>query len=718
MRVRDRVATCARMPDRCFEWFEYKGRAPPREGASHSHLYPGPILSDRLVFACSCERTMSLDTAVMGQACGGELRTADQLCGRELDRFREALATGRPVTVSCTLQAPLFDEVAEEAGAEDRVAYAKIRETAGWSSDAAAAGPKMAALLAAAAEPLPDAATVALESRGVALIYGRDEVAVEAGRRLAEHLDITVLLTRPGEIPPLHRNAFPVLQGTIRTAKGYLGAFELGIDDYALPAPSSRTHLVFGAPRNGAVSTCDLVIDLSAGAPLFPAHAVRSGYLRADPGDPAAVERVLAEASHLVGTFDKPRFIDFHGDLCAHSRSRITGCTRCLDVCPTGAIAPAGDTVHIDPYVCAGCGSCAAICPTGAAAYALPTSDALMRRLRSLMRAYRKAGGQNALVLVHDGDHGEPLIDALGRYGDGLPAHVLPVQVNEVTQIGPEVIAALFAYGAAGIRLLARARAKHDLEPLYRTLTLGETLAQALGYGAEDGGRLVETIETDDPDLLGAALRQATPGRQAAVPAGLLFLGNKREVLRHTFRGMHSAAPAPVDRVPLAAGAPFGGLDFRVADCTLCLACVSACPTHALSDSAEQPLLGFEESLCVQCGLCAATCPEDVIALRPQVDFAAWAAPRRVVKEEEPFCCTQCAKPFGTRSTIERIVERLRERHWMFSGAGGEARLQALSMCEDCRVEVAVNQGFDPHAAPERDKPRTTEDYLRARAGS
>ena len=98
MRVRDRVATCARMPDRCFEWFEYKGRAPPREGASHSHLYPGPILSDRLVFACSCERTMSLDTAVMGQACGGELRTADQLCGRELDRFREALATGRPVT--------------------------------------------------------------------------------------------------------------------------------------------------------------------------------------------------------------------------------------------------------------------------------------------------------------------------------------------------------------------------------------------------------------------------------------------------------------------------------------------------------------------------------------------------------------------------------------------------------------------------------------------
>jgi hypothetical protein len=35
-------------------------------------------------------------------------------------------------------------------------------------------------------------------------------------------------------------------------------------------------------------------------------------------------------------------------------------------------------------------------------------------------------------------------------------------------------------------------------------------------------------------------------------------------------------------------------------------------------------------------------------------------------------------------------------------------------MCDDCRVEAALNQGFDPHAAPPA-KPRTTEDYLRER---
>src|SRR5262249_2188054 len=117
---------------------------------------------------------------------------------------------------------------------------------------------------------------------------------------------------------------------------------------------------------NGAISRCDILLDLSGGSPLFTAPDLRDGYLRADPGDPAAVLSAVLEARDLVGTFDKPRYITFHDDLCAHSRSRITGCTRCLELCPAGAIAPAGDHVAIDPNICAGCGQCAAACPTGA----------------------------------------------------------------------------------------------------------------------------------------------------------------------------------------------------------------------------------------------------------------------------------------------------------------------------------------------------------------
>lgn len=654
---------------------------------------------------------MPLDADALAQACPGRLHTADQLCRRELERFKAAVAAGIDVTVGCTQEAPLFSEAAEELGAGDRVLFANIREAAGWSRDGAAAGPKMAALLAAAAEPMPPVGTVAMTSAGVALVYGRDEVAIEAGRRLAEHLDVTVLLSRPGELIPPRATEFPVLKGTVAAAKGHLGAFELRIDDYALPSPSSRRALRFGVARDGATSTCDVILDLSGGLPLFPAHEVRHGYLRADPRDPAAVERILFQASHLVGEFDKPRFVQMREGLCAHSRSRITGCTRCLEVCPTGAITPAGNHVAIDPYVCAGCGSCAAVCPTGAAAYALPPADGLVRRLRTLLRVYCEAGGRDAVVLFHDGDHGAPLIDALARFGDGLPANVLPVQVNEVSQIGPETLAAFFAYGGAGARLLVRGRPKHDLAPMRRVVELSNTATEALGYGAA----VVRILETDDPDALRGALDAAPPGRATERPASFLVASDKRGLLDLAFRELRLAAPEPVDLIPLAAGAPFGGLDFEVEACTLCHACVGACPTNALSDDPDRPLLSFDESLCVQCGLCARTCPENVITLRPQIDYAAWEAGRRVVKEEEPFHCIACAKPFGTRSAIERVAAKLRDRHWMFSGTAGQDRLRVLQMCENCRVEAAVGENLDPHA-PERPAPRTTDDYLRERA--
>src|SRR6202022_2895916 len=108
-----------------------------------------------------------------------------------------------------------------------------------------------------------------------------------------------------------------------------------------------------------------------------------------------------------------------------------------------------------------GCGSCASACPTGAASYSLPSAEALMRRLRTLLQTYRKAGGSSAIVLFHDGDHGDALIDALARFGAGLPANVLPLRVNEVTQLGPESIAAVFAYGGCGVAMVTRGRARH-----------------------------------------------------------------------------------------------------------------------------------------------------------------------------------------------------------------------------------------------------------------
>ena len=338
-----------------------------------------------------------------------------------------------------------------------------------------------------------------------------------------------------------------MVKGIIRQAKGYLGAFELTIDGYATPAPSSRGELKFGPARNDAKSRCDILLDLSGGAPLFPAADLRDGYLRADPGDPAAVLRAVLKARDLTGSFDKPRYVTFTEDLCAHSRSKIVGCRRCLDLCPTGAITPNGDHVAIDEQICAGCGQCAAACPTGAAAYALPPSDALLRQLRTLLSAYRQAGGKQAVFMFHDAEHGGELIDALARHGDGLPANVLPVAVNEVTQVGLEAVAAAFAYGASAVRLLTRAKPRHDTAGLAQTVALAQPILTGLGFA----GARVASIETDDPDALGQALRAIPAMDGAAKPATFAAAGGKRDVVRQALRELHGVAPTPVDIVPL-----------------------------------------------------------------------------------------------------------------------------------------------------------------------
>jgi ferredoxin len=680
----------------------YMGRTQP---PSLEITMPAPIL-----VACSCENTMPVDGEAIRKACpGATVQTADNLCRRQIALFETLLEETDRLVIGCAQEAPPFSAAAEEAGYEGALAFRNLRETAGWSDQAADAGPKMGALLASGLEP--DAAPRLHEatSEGVVLVYGRDETAISVGRALAGELDVTVLLTGETPVAPPRVTDFPVARGRIAAAQGALGGFTLTLDGFARPRPSSRATLIWGEARDGAVSRCDILVDVSGGRALFDAADLRAGYLRADPAMPAQVEKIAREALALVGQFDKERAIDFRADLCAHSRNRKIGCRRCLDLCPTGAIQPAGDHVAIDPMICAGCGQCASACPTGAAGYDLPPADATMRGVRRMVRAYAAGGGADALILFHDRAHGTELIDALARFGPGLPAYVLPVEVEETTSVGPETVLAALAWGATGVGLLTRARPRHDIRGLAQTVALTDAVATGLGYGAG----VVRVLAFDDPDALRTALDEFPPGEASRAPASFEPRGRKRDLLNVTLAELHAAAPAPAPRIELAEGAPLGGLSIDTGGCTLCLACVSVCPTGALGDDAERPLLSFDESLCVQCGLCAATCPEKVIALSPRLDFEARAAGRVTVKTEEPALCVSCGKAFGSKSSIERVAAKL-AGHWMYRD--DPARLDVVRMCEDCRIQKSVAEGFDPHGAPDRPRVRTAQDYLRERA--
>ncbi len=166
-------------------------------------------------------------------------------------------------------------------------------------------------------------------------------------------------------------------------------------------------------------------------------------------------------------------------------------------------------------------------------------------------------------------------------------------------------------------------------------------------------------------------------------PPATFNLGNaKRASLEFVFDHLIRHAPAKAQEIALERGAPFGTVIVNKETCTLCMACVGACPENALLDSKEFPKLKFIERNCVQCGLCEKTCPENAITLTPRLLCTAEARNERVLNEAETFACVKCGKPFATKQMIENMLGKL-VSHSMFGETGA---LDRLKMCADCRV--------------------------------
>jgi len=668
-------------------------------------------MSNKRCLVCNCEKSMPLDQKKLSKAVGADVDNIFMsLCRAQLGSFEAALDSGDALTIACTQEAPLFSEVAEEAGHDAAIRFVNIRENAGWSKNADKAAPKIAALLKGAEfEPAP-ARLKSINSDGLCLVYGSGDQALEIAQLLNQRLSVSLLLSGNEDMVLPSVADIPVYRGNIAIAEGSFGAFSLTIDNYAPLRPSSRESMDFAVARNGAETHCSLILDLSGNTPLFTGHRHRDGYVRVDPGDPAAVLKAAFELNDMVGAYEKPIYVDYNAETCAHGRSQKTGCNKCLDVCPAGAISDAGDTIEIDSGICGGCGSCHAVCPTGSVSYQYPSQTDMLQRMQMMLSAYSAAGGKNPVLLLHDEKHGTEMISAIARFGDGLPANVIPIALHATTVAGhPEMLGAI-ANGAARVLILTDPTREDELLGLQNESALAIAVLDALKLS--DTSRIEVICETD-PDRVEQILWNSST-LKALKTAIFEPRGSKRDVARTIFANLHGISKQKPDTISLPENAPYGRVEVDTGACTLCMACTSACPANAITDTPGEPKLRFTEAACVQCGLCVNTCPEKALSLLPQLNFTASAMQAETLYEEEPFNCISCGTPFATKSTIDRITSQLAGKHSMFAN---EERSRLIKMCENCRVEAQANSSEDPFVAGSRPKPRTTEDYLAAEKG-
>lgn len=676
----------------------------------------------RPLHLCNCNGSIPIDVSRLpALASGTPVRTA--LCRSELGAFEASLAPGAHPIVACTQEAALFAEVAEAAGVA--VQCFNIREQAGWSEEGAAAMPKIAALIAEAMLPGPEPVpSVSLSAGNRLLIIGEAGVALAWAERLAGRFAVSVLITSstPGAALPVARD-FPVWSGGALRIAGHLGAFALDwqqlnpIDldlcvrcnacvkacpegaigfDYQVDAGRCTGHraCVASCTVTGAIDFArtdvarsaqfDLVLDLGA-TPLWSGFELPQGYAAPgrDPLDQALAVQALGD---WVGQFEKPRYVALEPRLCAHSRARKSGCTNCIDVCATRAIGSAGDHVAIDPYLCQGCGTCSSVCPTGAIALQYPRLADIGARVRAVLAAFRDAGGEAPMLppmlLFHAETAGRGVIDELARRGRGLPARTIPLASWSSDAIGPELLLAAIALGACQVAVLTVGEAESgaDDAPLRAQAAWVQTILSGLGYGGEHV-RIVRCADRNDWKTLESALWDWSPAVGVTRPAGFQLAARKRDTLDLAIRHLADQAPAPVVEIALNAGAPFGAIAVSEA-CTVCMACVGACPASALSAAPDAYRLDFLERNCVQCGLCEASCPERAITLVPRLRLDDSARRSRPLREAETFCCEACGKAMGAKPIIEAMFARL-SGHAMFAS---ETERRRLKLCADCRV--------------------------------
>jgi ferredoxin len=539
-------------------------------------------------------------------------------------------------------------------------------------------GRARAAALRAHAPADAGVGTVGYSSRGNLLIIGALPQAAACARGLQPPLQC-VLLTEPGcaqkaAVPP----GVILVEGCLNRLDGHLGKFAASIDcDGRALNPA---HL-FGA----ADDFVDLVLDLSA-TPFLDHEVPPPGYYA--PRDPQATDAVVDELRALVGEFEKPKYFVYNPDICAHGRSGLAGCRRCIDACPTQAIRSLGEVIEVDAYLCQGAGSCASACPSGAIRYAYPGPGTLLTSVRDALNRYRHAGGSDAQVMFFDAASGRQTLEVLaGR----LPESVLPFQIEEPGSVGMDTWLATLAYGARRVVLFTTGTIPRSvLREMSLQISYTRAILSGMGY-QRDCLQLVLNGDRDDNLIETFGCELAQP---AIAPAGFQPFDEKRTTLDLAIAHLYAQAPDPRSLADLPDDAPFGAIDIDSGLCTLCMACVSVCPSRALHAGNDRPALQFIESNCVQCGLCHTACPEDAVRLLPRVNYdRVQSRELRTLHEAQPFRCIRCGKPFATRAVVQRMTERLVD-HWMFADDKARRRIQ---MCQDCKVLDIFEQEGNPN---------------------
>lgn len=351
-------------------------------------------------------------------------------------------------------------------------------------------------------------------------------------------------------------------------------------------------------------------------------------------------------------------------DRCLRGRYPRSGCRRCADACPAGAIALHPHGLIVEPS-CVGCEACLPACPSEALALAPEVREARRRRLQ---------GGEETVTFtcLRHGARARATVAMGCLAGLSLADLLAPLAAgtHRVCLLRSDCDGCVLRGGMDRYRSTLL-QARH----LLRTLGLSGDLLEEVG--SVPTGSTEEVATLGRRELFGRVRRQVAGAASFLLPAaeggspGVKAGESQRELLLAALRTLAGES----DCGGLPDGFPAARLTVAPT-CFGCNVCESLCPTAAVrrevqADDAVRLL--FTPARCVACGVCAQACLAQAVALSPAPTLGYLVDEgEHELRRVAPRSCARCGASFTgvPGATCEACLTRSGGRGRLHGGAG------------------------------------------------
>ena len=378
------------------------------------------------------------------------------------------------------------------------------------------------------------------------------------------------------------------------------------------------------------------------------------------PDDRRAIFRddQLQEFFKTIYSAEIQEVVCHNNSICQYSSRLDTGCGRCVDRCPHGALSKGGGGIMIDHFACRECGACMAICPTGAMQNGNFSDEPLLAYLKETSAIIQ---GKNLVI----GEENQ-LHSLWWQYSGENFENMFFLEYSSPASLSFAHFLLFLAAGAQRVILLTDNQPKGAPERLRQANLTNNLVSAQFGYQF--------VIEKSSKEMADSADLQVS-GSVPSVPE-LPAYRNRRAMVSEIIGQLVSASGVSPAADQLEG--EFVALNCDADNCTHCLACLNECKVEALQADQQTLSLTYAAGNCVGCGACVNICPENVLAIRKDINLNEEYFTREVLTQADAVHCKGCGKVFGTRKSLDRVMAILSARE--------EVDTEHFEYCETCRV--------------------------------